>query len=45
MLKDLDEKKISDDDYNNLNTKKEGDILEYINKHQDTFERALSKVS
>tara|TARA_B100000035_G_scaffold297015_1_gene289427 strand:- start:1024 stop:2727 length:1704 start_codon:yes stop_codon:yes gene_type:complete len=44
MLKDLDENKISDDDYNNLNTKKEGDILEYINKYQDTFERAINNI-
>ena len=44
LLKDLDEDKISDDDYNNLNTKKEADILEHINKYQDTFETAINNI-
>ena len=44
MLKDLDEDKISDDEFNNLNTKKEADILEHINKYQDTFETAINNI-
>ena len=35
---------MSDDNFNNLNTKKEEDILEHINKCQDIFEKSINSI-